>query len=207
MGVAGRYRGASIGTLLIVVISATREWTPVLDPRLPVAAPLLGAVIGLVSGTYPALRAAPPGTRRCPALRDLKGAHDAHRAHSDRPRPRCSSALLAACGGGGAESDAHRRRQAAARSRRSWGSPPPRAPSAQAQVETDIAACMKAQGFEYTPVDPAARQAARRPGQASDEDFTRQFGYGIATLYGRGTAQADPNARIRQRLSEADRRA
>jgi ABC-type antimicrobial peptide transport system permease subunit len=29
----------------------------VLDPWIPLAAPLLGAVIGLVSGTYPAFRA------------------------------------------------------------------------------------------------------------------------------------------------------
>ena len=44
--------------LVVVGISATRTWTPVLDPWIPLAAPLLGAVIGLVSGTYPALRAA-----------------------------------------------------------------------------------------------------------------------------------------------------
>jgi ABC-type antimicrobial peptide transport system permease subunit len=30
----------------------------VLDPRYPLAAPLLGAAIGFISGTYPALRAA-----------------------------------------------------------------------------------------------------------------------------------------------------
>jgi len=42
----------------VVGISATRTWTPVLDPWIPLAAPLLGAVIGLISGTYPALRAA-----------------------------------------------------------------------------------------------------------------------------------------------------
>jgi len=81
-------------------------------------------------------------------------------------------------------------------------------PDTQAKVETDIAACMKAQGFEYTPVDPTARQAALT-GKAnlSDEDFTRQLGYGIATLYGRGTNQSDPNATIRERLSPADQRA
>jgi predicted lysophospholipase L1 biosynthesis ABC-type transport system permease subunit len=58
MGALGGIAGASIGTLVVVGISATRTWTPVLDPRFPLAAPLLGAVIGLVSGTYPALRAA-----------------------------------------------------------------------------------------------------------------------------------------------------
>ena len=67
---------------------------------------------------------------------------------------------------------------------------------------------MKAEGFEYVPVDPVARQAALTGrSNLSDEDFTRQFGYGIATLYGKGTQQADPNARIRDSLSPADRRA
>ncbi len=58
MGALGGIIGASIGTLVIVAISAARTWTPVLDPWIPLAAPLLGAVIGLLSGTYPALRAA-----------------------------------------------------------------------------------------------------------------------------------------------------
>jgi len=58
MGALGGIIGASIGVLVVVGISATRTWTPVLDPWIPLAAPLLGAVIGLVSGTYPALRAA-----------------------------------------------------------------------------------------------------------------------------------------------------
>ena len=77
--------------------------------------------------------------------------------------------------------------------------------AAQARVETEIAACMKAQGFEYTPVDPtAARAALTGKSNLSDEDFQKQFGYGIATLYGRGTQQTDPNDRIRQTLSPAE---
>jgi macrolide transport system ATP-binding/permease protein len=58
MGLAGGLIGASIGTLVIVAVSASNTWTPVLDPWVPLGAPLLGALIGLVSGTYPALRAA-----------------------------------------------------------------------------------------------------------------------------------------------------
>ena len=58
MGLAGGLIGASVGTLVIVAVSAGNTWTPVLDPWVPLGAPLLGAVIGLVSGTYPALRAA-----------------------------------------------------------------------------------------------------------------------------------------------------
>ena len=58
MGLAGGLIGASVGTLVIVAVSAGNTWTPVLDPWVPLGAPLLGALIGLVSGTYPALRAA-----------------------------------------------------------------------------------------------------------------------------------------------------
>jgi len=58
MGMLGGIAGASLGTLVVVGISAARTWTPVLDPIYLLAAPLLGALIGLVSGTYPAIRAA-----------------------------------------------------------------------------------------------------------------------------------------------------
>jgi putative ABC transport system permease protein len=58
LGLAGGVLGASLGVLVVVAVSATKTWTPVLDPRVPLAAPLLGAAIGLLSGTYPALRAA-----------------------------------------------------------------------------------------------------------------------------------------------------
>jgi macrolide transport system ATP-binding/permease protein len=43
---------------IVVAISAIQVWTPVLDPIAPLVAPLIGGVIGLLSGTYPALRAA-----------------------------------------------------------------------------------------------------------------------------------------------------
>ncbi|MEA2195260.1 MAG: hypothetical protein QOG42_1694, partial [Solirubrobacteraceae bacterium] len=41
----------------------------------------------------------------------------------------------------------------------------------------------------------------------SHEEYERTYGHGIATLYGRGSAQSDPNARIRAQLGDADRRA
>lgn len=50
--------GTSLGVLTTVGISATREWTPVLDPWLPIAAPVIGALIGLIAGVYPSLKAA-----------------------------------------------------------------------------------------------------------------------------------------------------
>lgn len=50
--------GASLGVLVIVAVSANRQWTPILDGWIPLAAPLCGAVVGLVAGLYPALKAA-----------------------------------------------------------------------------------------------------------------------------------------------------
>jgi hypothetical protein len=78
----------------------------------------------------------------------------------------------------------------------------------QSRVEADIRECMKAQGFEYVPIDPFAQRAAvTGASRLSDEDFLNQFGYGISTLWGRGGAHADPNQRLRASLSAADRRA
>ncbi len=49
--------GTSLGILAVVTVSFFRTWTPVLDPWLPFAAPLAGAFIGLLAGTYPAWKA------------------------------------------------------------------------------------------------------------------------------------------------------
>jgi hypothetical protein len=79
---------------------------------------------------------------------------------------------------------------------------------AQAKVENAIAACMKAEGFDYIPGDPVAVQAALtgKPNM-SDEEFERTYGHGLETLYGKGSPQSDPLARIRAQLGDADRRA
>ncbi len=58
MGVIGGLIGASVGVLIVVAVSAYQVWTPVLDPLAPLLAPLIGGVIGLLSGAYPAMRAA-----------------------------------------------------------------------------------------------------------------------------------------------------
>lgn len=58
MGVIGGVVGASVGVFIVVGVSAYQVWTPVLDPSAPILAPLVGGLIGLLSGTYPALRAA-----------------------------------------------------------------------------------------------------------------------------------------------------
>jgi len=58
MGVIGGVIGASLGVLIVVVVSAYQVWTPVLDPAAPILSPVVGGTIGLLSGTYPAWRAA-----------------------------------------------------------------------------------------------------------------------------------------------------
>ncbi len=50
--------GASLGTLVLVGVAAWRSWLPVLDIWVPLAAPVLGACVGLCAGAYPAMRAA-----------------------------------------------------------------------------------------------------------------------------------------------------
>ena len=58
LGVVGGVIGASIGVLIVVGVSWYQFWSPVLDPLAPLLAPLIGGVIGLLSGWYPASRAA-----------------------------------------------------------------------------------------------------------------------------------------------------
>ena len=58
MGVLGGIIGASLGILVVVAVAASRTWTPVLDPWVPLVAPAAGGFVGLLSGTYPSLRAA-----------------------------------------------------------------------------------------------------------------------------------------------------
>ncbi|MYC84869.1 MAG: ABC transporter permease [Acidimicrobiia bacterium] len=57
VGLFGGVIGASTGVLVVVTVSALRTWTPVMDPRIALAAPVLGALVGLLAGLYPALRA------------------------------------------------------------------------------------------------------------------------------------------------------
>jgi putative ABC transport system permease protein len=57
VGLLGGLVGTAAGVVLTVAVSAARDWTPVLDLRLAAGAPVLGAVIGLAAGTYPAWRA------------------------------------------------------------------------------------------------------------------------------------------------------
>jgi putative ABC transport system permease protein len=58
IGLVGGVIGASIGLLVVVSVSAIKGWTPVIDTWMPLAAPFVGALVGLVAGLYPAARAA-----------------------------------------------------------------------------------------------------------------------------------------------------
>ncbi|HKY76433.1 MAG TPA: hypothetical protein VJS45_09845, partial [Acidimicrobiia bacterium] len=80
----------------------------------------------------------------------------------------------------------------------------------QTSAENLIRDCMKTEGFDYVPQDPAGQEAALLDGrEMSKEDFEKQYGYGITTLYEQRQKQAvaGPNRAIRNSLSEADRKA
>jgi ABC-type antimicrobial peptide transport system permease subunit len=58
LGLLGGVLGAALGTLVVVGVAASRTWTPVLEPWVPLGAPMLGGFIGFLSGIYPSARAA-----------------------------------------------------------------------------------------------------------------------------------------------------
>ena len=77
-----------------------------------------------------------------------------------------------------------------------------------------IAQCMTAAGFEYFPVDYATARAAMdsnsKPSGITGDEFRKQFGYGITTLYAGPATQAmlsrgKRNAQYKAGLSTADR--
>jgi putative ABC transport system permease protein len=58
LGLLGGLIGSSLGVIVVVIVSLVQQWTPVLGVPVAVGSALLGGVIGLLSGTYPALKAA-----------------------------------------------------------------------------------------------------------------------------------------------------
>lgn len=87
----------------------------------------------------------------------------------------------------------------------------------EAAVEEHIAACMKEEGFEYTPNSSADAAVATSDGdwQPDDRSWVEQWGYGIVDWPGREQAReegesalaADANYAYRMSLSEAEQRA
>jgi putative ABC transport system permease protein len=58
LGTLGGLIGTCIGVATVVVFAATKDWTAILNPVYTLPAPLIGSVVGLLAGVYPALRAA-----------------------------------------------------------------------------------------------------------------------------------------------------
>ncbi|WIX75099.1 ABC transporter permease [Amycolatopsis carbonis] len=58
VGLFGGLLGSSAGIIAVVIVSAANGWTPVLDLSLAAGAPVTGALVGLLAGLYPAVRAA-----------------------------------------------------------------------------------------------------------------------------------------------------
>ena len=79
----------------------------------------------------------------------------------------------------------------------------------QSRVEGEIRDCMKAQGFDYVQLDPLVQERALTGKALTEEEFIKQFGDGVSTLFDRGFGreQTNPNDRIRNSLSAADRAA
>jgi putative ABC transport system permease protein len=58
LGTLGGLIGTCIGVGIVVIFAAAKDWTAVLNPAYTLPAPLIGSVVGLLAGAYPALRAA-----------------------------------------------------------------------------------------------------------------------------------------------------
>ena len=58
LGTLGGLIGTCIGVGIVVMFAALQNWTAVLNPVYTLPAPLIGTVVGLLAGAYPALRAA-----------------------------------------------------------------------------------------------------------------------------------------------------
>ena len=67
IGLLGGLVGAALGVAVVVGVSLTKEWTPILDTVVVITSALLGGVIGVAAGAYPALKAA--GVEPITALR------------------------------------------------------------------------------------------------------------------------------------------
>lgn len=67
LGAIGGLVGTGVGVASVVLVAMAQRWTPVMESRVVLAAPVVGVIIGLLAGVYPALRAA--GIEPAKALR------------------------------------------------------------------------------------------------------------------------------------------
>lgn len=58
LGLLGGLIGTSIGVLVVITTALWENWTAILQPASVTPAPAIGALVGLLAGLYPALRAA-----------------------------------------------------------------------------------------------------------------------------------------------------
>jgi len=58
LGTLGGLIGTCIGVGVVVIFAAAKDWTAILNPVYTLPAPLIGSVVGLLAGAYPAMRAA-----------------------------------------------------------------------------------------------------------------------------------------------------
>jgi putative ABC transport system permease protein len=58
LGTLGGLTGTALGVAVVVTVAVAKNWTAVLDPVTVLPAPLIGSVVGMLAGLYPALRAA-----------------------------------------------------------------------------------------------------------------------------------------------------
>ena len=57
VGVLGGLIGAALGVLAVVGVAAIQQWTAIVDTLAAIAGVAVGALVGWVSGWYPARRA------------------------------------------------------------------------------------------------------------------------------------------------------
>ena len=95
LGTLGGLIGTCIGVAVVVIFAAAKNWTAVLNPAYTLPAPLIGSVVGLLAGAYPALRAA--RTSPLAALRHAPERNDDAHPHRPLPALACCCAALAAC--------------------------------------------------------------------------------------------------------------
>ncbi|HEU0131190.1 MAG TPA: ABC transporter permease [Mycobacteriales bacterium] len=58
LGTLGGLVGAGLGVSTVVAVTITKDWTALIAPAPVLCAPVVGALVGLLAGAYPALRAA-----------------------------------------------------------------------------------------------------------------------------------------------------
>lgn len=122
--------------------------------------------------------------------------------------------LLGACGGGGGSPAANAKDKPNS-IEEALGMDEASMQEREAKVQEEVRRCMQAEGFEYVPMDPSQQHLVRiGPGGGNDDkEFRRSKGYGITTVLGEGFGgepgggRTDPNQKIREALSEADRKA